>query len=522
MKENKKYTYEIIFIIISAFLVFNIVFINQIVEEQKKKFIEYGEIITTLSSEALTHWIQDQIRVANTIAKNKNIIDVCRFPENPDFIQNAEEFLEHIHGLYPYYENIPLAVRLEKPIVREINGQKTEIKNGEFLIDSVDSLTVGKGGFDFSYIGEIFGGKTYYVSEIYPSILRDNPVFAISVPVEYDSEVIGAAIILPQMSYFTDQFVDRFKIEESGYMFFMDDRYQVIAHRDREVILTDDENIVNASKILVNKAKNDEHFIIADVYEAKKYYYVQSVDLPSENTENDWYITVAQTEAEITRRVRQLSIIIVIISIIIAVSTIVFLGIISNNRHKEIRKQELERMNTKLEGEIAERTSELKKSASIDGLTKLLNYKAAYEKTNRLLEDALFTNEKVVLMIADLDHFKDVNDRYGHLTGNEVLETVAEKISSEVRNDDIVGRFGGEEFIIVLKNTNNDFAYRKAESIRKKIEETRFSIKGLSVTISIGACEWNRESLNGLIKKADDAMYAAKLKGRNRVEMCGS
>jgi diguanylate cyclase (GGDEF)-like protein len=125
-------------------------------------------------------------------------------------------------------------------------------------------------------------------------------------------------------------------------------------------------------------------------------------------------------------------------------------------------------------------------------------------------------------MIADLDHFKDVNDRYGHLTGNEVLETVAEKISSEVRNDDIVGRFGGEEFIIVLKNTNNDFAYKKAECIRKKIEETRFSIKGLSVTISIGACEWNRESLNGLIKKADDAMYAAKLKGRNRVEMCGS
>jgi len=114
-----------------------------------------------------------------SIAKDQRIIDVCLDPMNKVAIKNAESYLVEINTAYPYYENLPIALKLDEPIYRDVNGESVLIENGTFLIDTVNNITLGKGGTEYSYIQEILDGKDYFISEIYPSILRENPIFVV-------------------------------------------------------------------------------------------------------------------------------------------------------------------------------------------------------------------------------------------------------------------------------------------------------------------------------------------------------
>jgi diguanylate cyclase (GGDEF)-like protein len=121
----------------------------------------------------------------------------------------------------------------------------------------------------------------------------------------------------------------------------------------------------------------------------------------------------------------------------------------------------------------------------------------------------------------DIDHFKAINDVWGHLVGDQILIEATQAVQSEMRNADLFGRYGGEEFIMLLPMTNANQAYILAERIRTRIASLRVSSdKGeVSVTISIGIAELRHnakpESMEALFNRADEAMYAAKQAGRN-------
>lgn len=121
------------------------------------------------------------------------------------------------------------------------------------------------------------------------------------------------------------------------------------------------------------------------------------------------------------------------------------------------------------------------------------------------------------MLIADLDHFKQVKDQYGHDKGDEVLQFIVNVIKSELRNDDVCGRYGGEEFMILLPNTNKKEAFAVAERIRIKVAQS-MSPFGKPITISIGLSTFpeDGEKTTLLFKKADEAMYKAKQNGRNQ------
>jgi diguanylate cyclase (GGDEF)-like protein len=122
------------------------------------------------------------------------------------------------------------------------------------------------------------------------------------------------------------------------------------------------------------------------------------------------------------------------------------------------------------------------------------------------------------ILILDIDHFKQVNDRYGHLIGDKALVVISEILKSELRKTDIAGRWGGEEFIVILPGTKLDGALELAEKIRILVHERRFCRKH-KVTVSIGATEIDEsDNFNSIVKRADDALYQAKENGRNRVE----
>ncbi|HSB34514.1 MAG TPA: GGDEF domain-containing protein, partial [Nitrospirota bacterium] len=119
----------------------------------------------------------------------------------------------------------------------------------------------------------------------------------------------------------------------------------------------------------------------------------------------------------------------------------------------------------------------------------------------------------------DLDNFKSVNDTYGHLGGDYVLKTAITIIQDHIRKTDSLGRWGGEEFMLVAPETDLDQAEALAEKIRKQVRLFAYEHVG-AVTISCGVAEFEPEdTIDSLIKKADDAMYRAKRKGRNRVEV---
>jgi diguanylate cyclase (GGDEF)-like protein len=157
----------------------------------------------------------------------------------------------------------------------------------------------------------------------------------------------------------------------------------------------------------------------------------------------------------------------------------------------------------------------LEKIATKDSLTDLYNRRKFHEAIELQLKKV----SKGALIILDIDHFKRINDQYGHNVGDVVLKLLARKLLSNIRENDIVARWGGEEFLIFLSGSDIINATKIAERIRLAVSETDFTIKD-QVTISLGvAMIQNYDQINDAIKAADDALYKAKSTGRNKVEV---
>ncbi len=171
--------------------------------------------------------------------------------------------------------------------------------------------------------------------------------------------------------------------------------------------------------------------------------------------------------------------------------------------------------------EIQSKNQELETLASCDPLTLCLN-----RRSLTLRFDALFTQAKaggldLSCLMLDIDFFKSVNDHYGHATGDQVIKAVADVLKTNTRDNDLVGRYGGEEFCVVLPRLSLDKAAKIGERIRQAIENT--SCSGVQITVSIGVAslELNTNKPEELINQADKALYAAKNSGRNRVVTWG-
>lgn len=159
---------------------------------------------------------------------------------------------------------------------------------------------------------------------------------------------------------------------------------------------------------------------------------------------------------------------------------------------------------------------ELEKLAFTDQLTQLCNRHSLYNLAPKYVSNALRHHLPLSLLVIDLDHFKNINDTLGHSTGDLVLQAVSEVLQNSCRTEDIVARFGGEEFVMLLTNSNLENSAIKAEKIRQSIEESK--PEGLTVTSSIGVAELQlTEDFEALFERADKAVYEAKETGRNKV-----
>jgi two-component system, cell cycle response regulator len=164
---------------------------------------------------------------------------------------------------------------------------------------------------------------------------------------------------------------------------------------------------------------------------------------------------------------------------------------------------------------------EIYRLTTIDGLTQIFNKRYFLETIEREIARSQRYRRELSLVMFDIDHFKKVNDTFGHLAGDYVLKHLAQAVKTRIRREDCFARYGGEEFSIVLPEIDGLNAKPFAEKIRQLVEATefRFENTAMPVTISMGVATMDAESVDpqALIKRADERLYEAKSSGRNRV-----
>ena len=169
-----------------------------------------------------------------------------------------------------------------------------------------------------------------------------------------------------------------------------------------------------------------------------------------------------------------------------------------------------------------EQVSSLKYRQQVDTLTQVLRRDAIMELLENKLKKRRKSDQAFFIIMADIDHFKNINDQYGHLAGDVVLNEVAQRLQSSLRQDDFIGRYGGEEFLLILNN--NDLAETKAicQRILNDISDKAVIAENVSIDVAISlglTLAKADDDSHRIISRADSALYAAKQNGRNRCEI---
>jgi diguanylate cyclase (GGDEF)-like protein len=173
----------------------------------------------------------------------------------------------------------------------------------------------------------------------------------------------------------------------------------------------------------------------------------------------------------------------------------------------------------RLQDELRLRNVELDRQSRTDPLTGLYNRRHLDEQLVRVHSDAVRHDERLSLLLLDVDHFKRINDTFGHPSGDEVLRTLATRLRGQLRAGDIAGRWGGEEFLIILPRTDHDEGCSLAERVRSVCSADPIVADGreITVTVSGGLVTGPGDSATAVVQLADDCLYEAKMSGRDKI-----
>ncbi|NJB68349.1 methyl-accepting chemotaxis protein [Desulfobaculum xiamenense] len=268
-------------------------------QEEIRKADEASRIIVDDAARALEAWMDSQVRLAQALSRNDAVIEACADPRDREKAAQAQVVLQRFHDAYGFYENIPLAAVMDSgdSFAVETSDGTRMVKDGSFFIDTVGGKTIGKGGAQLSFVKATREGRPFFVSQVYPSLLRGNPIFVVAAPVRKGGRVVGTLILAPTMSYFSDAFVKDVRIGETGFLFFSDDRNMLIAHPDASAILNSEASAGHADS-LRRISGGEQNFELGEGKDARVYH-ARKIDIPSGNILHDWFICSRQDKSEI-------------------------------------------------------------------------------------------------------------------------------------------------------------------------------------------------------------------------------
>lgn len=249
-------------------------------------------------------------------------------------------------------------------------------------------------------------------------------------------------------------------------------------------------------------------------------YFVKSRKVPA----SDWTIHVVTSMRKIDLEARRTAVLVVAMIALLLLSSMYLVQARYRNKERKESQRALKEALQALEAEhsaLQAVTEELRHASSTDSLTGAYNRRFFLETTRKMVSAANRHQLPLSVIVIDVDHFKKINDEYGHPAGDKVLQVLSSTYRNALRDDDIFARFGGEEFVMALPNTDEETARQVAERLREQIMNQSIEIDGhsLTVTVSSGVSRhWlNEKAIQAAIKRADDALYEAKESGRNRV-----
>lgn len=322
---SNKYLRWIIPVTTLSLILFGLISYYLVRTDSENSYRKTAAIITNQTNAALKNWIEDQILLVKTISLDSRVIRACANPTNAAIVAEADNYLEDLHKRYPYYENLPLAIKLpdDKSITVQVNGKPRVLKNGNFFTDTVQGNTIGKCSPKLNYIKYVYEGKPYYISNVYPSLLRGNPIFVISAPVVQNGTVVGVAIIAPQMDYFTKRFIEGNVLGKTGNMAMTDSEGQVISHPNKELILNKEAK--NLLKSQMDKVAAGIYYFEDNLNGRKREYVISKFDSAGMNIQNEWYIAFSQDKSEIIQQANVFLFNTIIFIVVMSILLIVFI-----------------------------------------------------------------------------------------------------------------------------------------------------------------------------------------------------
>ncbi|WP_426332724.1 sensor domain-containing diguanylate cyclase [Paenibacillus silvae] len=376
--------------------------------------------------------------------------------------------------------------------------------------------------------------RASYISEAYITPYTKNRIIFLSEPI-FDNEgkykgILSGSILLQQNNILNLSFGNQLKRSDGSYFFIVDHKGTLLFHPNINLIGEDISQNKVVQKLIKDQTGKERYVNRSDVDSLAGYYQVPA---------NDWGIViVTPTQTVFDQLNRQIELLLlytlgpflILILIVLRVARkltqpFVFLTNLINQVAagqtqlppvKPHWNREANMLNLKIFAfmEIFKnKTNQLVIDARTDVLTGLNNRRTFEEVIQQWIQD----ETPFAMIVLDIDHFKIINDTFGHSVGDEVLKKIAQLIQSSVRPEDICSRFGGEEFVILLNDSNSMMAYLIAEYIRISVKESVLVTNHL-VTISAGITEFPLHSLSAtvLFQLADNALYQAKQEGRNR------
>jgi len=249
-------------------------------------------------------------------------------------------------------------------------------------------------------------------------------------------------------------------------------------------------------------------------------YFMKSRSMPG----TDWTIRILAPMTGIDAHARQTAML-AVSALALFFLTLLYLGQLRNRyREREQSRRALQQTLHALEEKhdaLQTVSEELRRASITDPLTGVFNRRFFMESIEKSVNAANRHHYPLSVILIDADRFKQINDEYGHLSGDQVLQALAALYSEELRESDVFARFGGEEFILALPHTDAQAARTVAERLRCKVMNHAVAIDGgtLSITVSSGVAEYRSDDggIDAAIKRADEALYEAKKAGRNRV-----
>ncbi len=462
---------------------------------QRKNFVEVGYHFTKLIDDSFNALVQSDAQRLQSLSTKDAMVDYCNKSIKSTSIQDVELLME---SMLRENKNL-LYLRIS-----EIEGTGfVEHK----LYDELD--------YDLSSVSSTsFNGNKYIVTDVFNNENLSEQLYVIACPIYFESELVGIVQAVYDFSFFSDIFIRNVAFGKTGYVFFVTSEGELLDHPLEENIVGLKKDAKTTISELLEIQEND--IKVSEFRGKEKLYYIKNITLKNSIQGIPLYIIFTQEAEEIfnytkTNMMRTTTVIVILL--ILFIILIVLSGHkVTNLVARDVRIELEESLDT----EVKRRTKKLKKLAETDSLTKLYNHGTIIRKVEMEIKKVATYSDTFTILMIDIDHFKRINDTYGHLIGDEVLVMISQQLRRSIRTNDIVGRYGGEEFLVMLRNIGVDSSYLIADRIRELISELKFSYSGIKITVSIGMAEWNNHSSSEVIKLADTKLYESKSLGRNR------